>query len=729
MSVEEKSVDNNRRDWAVFVLVIAVFQFLADAAIVLDISVARQVLGFIYLTIVPGIVLIKIFDTRSLDFTEKILFSIGLSIAFVIFLGLIVNQIGLSFKLPEVLSTTFFLLTTNFAVLLLCAVCYFLKRDMQWNQKKPNFSLPWILTICLPLLSVLGTTLVNFNGNSVILLFMIGIAALVVLLNSVWAKTNWPFVLFMITLAVLLQTSLISNYIVGFDVHVGYHVFKITQNNGIWNSIINETAPIVSRTNQMLSVTIFPTIYSNILNLDGTWIFKIVYPLIFALVPVGLFRLYQKYEEKKTIFIAMILILANITFVAELPGLPTQMIGEFFLVLTFLVIFHRKIDLAKKTIFFTVFSLGIIVSHYGISYVFMLLIFITWFFLFLRKKQSKIKSAYVILFFVLAFSWYIYTSQSASFTSLLEMSEHIYTSFWKDLFTVQSRPEKALTAIGVGEPAASIGHWLGRGLHYAVQFFIVLGIARVILKQKKYHKFDREYTVMSLFMLIFAVSPLAVPSFNLLNMTRMYHVSLLFLAPFCIIGGKWFFSLLPPLRTRLPTKNYLPFILISIAVTSLFLFETGFIYEVTGDVSYSVPLSMYRMDRVTVYGYEYISESVDVFGAKWLHSNIAFDENTRIYGDQISVIKSPLTSYAFLPLDQMKVLSNVTSFNVPCTRAHACAYDYVYLRNFNTFDGKIFGEAEMLWNISQINPLLEDLDKIYTNGGSEVYIGPYKTSP
>lgn len=708
-------MNSTHRNWALFVSTVLLFQLLVDVTIALDISVARQVLCFIYLTIVPGIILLKIFGMHDLDFTEKFLFSIGLSVAFVMFFGLIVNQIGLSFGFPAVLSTPSFLLATNCAVFFLCVLCYILNRNMRWDERKLNFSLPEVLTICLPLLAILGTTLVNFNGNSVILLLMIGIIALTILMTSARARTNWPLILLMITLAVLLQTSLISNYIVGYDVHPAYHAFKITESGGKWNSIINSTDPLFTRTNQMLSTTILPAIYSNMLNLEGTWIFKIVYPMIFALVPVGLYQLYRKYMEKKTTFVAAFFILADITFFAEMPCLPTQMIGEFFLVLLLMVMFHEENSLAKKIIFFTIFSAGIIVSHYGISYIFMFLAFFTWLVSFLRKMQHRIKIVYVTLFFVMAFFWYIYTSQSASFTSLLDMTKNIYTSFWSDLLNPQSRPEEILRGVGLGKPATSMLHWLGRGFHYATQFFIILGIASIILKRKKGYKFDHEYITMSLFMLTFVVFPLVAPSFNLLNITRMYHISLLFLAPFCVVGGNLFFSILLK-----PRKTFVPFIL-TLVVVSLFLFETGFIYEITQDVSYSVPLSMHRMDRSMVYGNGYLSESMDVFGAQWLRSNIVFTENTMIYGDRVSIIKSPLTSYAVFPPDDMEALSNVTSFDA--------TYAYVYLRNFNTLDGKIFGQAGNVWNTSDMRPLFKGLDKIYTNGGSEIFVSFNKTTP
>ena len=705
-------MNSNHRHWAIFVLAIVLFQLLVDVTIVLDIPVARQVLSFIYLTLVLGIILLRIFGTHGLDSVEKFLFSIGLSIAFVIFLGLIVNQIGLSFGFPAVLSAPSFILATNGAVFFLCVLSYFLNRNMQPDKRKLNFSLPWVLTICLPLLAILGTTLVNFNGNSVILLLMIGIIALTILVTSARARTNWPLILLMITIAVLFQTSLISNYIVGFDVHPAYHVFKFAQSSGKWSPIINATDPVIPRTNQMLSVTIFASTYSNMLNLEGTWIFKIVYPLIFALVPVGLYQLYQKYTEKKTAFAAAIVILADITFFAEIPGLPTQMIGEFFLVLSLMAMFHEKLSLVKKMIFFTIFSAGMIVSHYGISYIFMFLIFFAWLFSFLRKKPLQIKSAYVILFFVMAFSWYIYTSQSASFTSLIDMGDNIYRNLWADLLNPQSRTEQMLRGVGMGEPATSIGHWLGRGFHYAIQFFIVLGVVIVVLKQKIGYKLNREYVVMSIAMLIFVALPLVVPTFNLLNIPRMYHVSVLFLAPFCIMGGNSFFSFLTKLR-----GSHVSFILTLIVVVSLFLFEIGFIYEVAGDVSYSVPLSMYRMNRAMFYGNGYVTESVDIVGAQWLHSNIVFSVNTLIYADIVS-INQPLTSYAVLPRDHTEVLSNVTSFN---TNA------YVYLRNFNTFDGSIVGRGWHVWNTSDISPSLEALDKIYTNAGCELFLALNET--
>jgi len=203
---------------------------------------------------------------------------------------------------------------------------------------------------------------------------------------------------------------------------------------------------------------------------------------------------------------------------------------------------------------------------------------------------------------------------------------------------------------------------------------------------------------------------LVAPSFNLLNVTRTYHISLLLLAPFCVIGGNSFFSFF--LRFR---RNFLPFFLTTVVVVSLFLFETGFVYEITEDTSYSISLSKYRMDRVLFYGVGYLTESFDVSAARWLRPNIVLTANTLIYADVVS-ISFPLTSYAVFPRAQTEILTNATSFD----RTNA----YVYLRKFNTIDGKIFGRGYVfghVWNTSDLSSSLIAFNKIYTNGGSEIF--------
>ena len=68
----------------------------------------------------------------------------------------------------------------------------------------------------------------------------------------------------------------------------------------------------MGRYNAMLSITILPTVYSNMLGMDPELVFKIIYPLIFAFVPIALYALWKPYIGKKFAFLASFLFMAGI---------------------------------------------------------------------------------------------------------------------------------------------------------------------------------------------------------------------------------------------------------------------------------------------------------------------------------------------------------------------------------------------------------------------------------
>ena len=61
-------------------LLALIFLTFTDLAILLDIPVLRQVLAFLFLTFVPGVLILGILKLDRLGLTEKIVLSLGLSI-------------------------------------------------------------------------------------------------------------------------------------------------------------------------------------------------------------------------------------------------------------------------------------------------------------------------------------------------------------------------------------------------------------------------------------------------------------------------------------------------------------------------------------------------------------------------------------------------------------------------------------------------------------------------
>ena len=77
--------DFGHKQWFVFIILILL---LTDLAILLNIPFLRQILGFIFLTILPGLLILQVLKLNKIGSTEKSVLLVGLSISFLMFFGL-----------------------------------------------------------------------------------------------------------------------------------------------------------------------------------------------------------------------------------------------------------------------------------------------------------------------------------------------------------------------------------------------------------------------------------------------------------------------------------------------------------------------------------------------------------------------------------------------------------------------------------------------------------------
>lgn len=300
-------------DWEIskFLTVILAIQLAILGVIGLDtvglqIPILRQVVVFVSLTFIPGILIIRIFKLHKLGNIETLLYSVGLSIATLMFTGLLMNTVYPFFGIPGPISITPLIITISVVVLVLCVLSYM--RDKDFSDPSyidiKNILSPTVLFLCLiPFLAIFGTYLVNYHENNVLLLLLLIIIAFIVILaafDKFIPRKIYPLAILMISLSLLFHDSLLYPYISGGDVNLEYHVYKLVEMNSYWDS----TSPSASY-NAMLSVTILPSIYTYLLNIDGTWIFKIIYQVVFSLVPLGLYLAYKKQTDEKTAFLSV----------------------------------------------------------------------------------------------------------------------------------------------------------------------------------------------------------------------------------------------------------------------------------------------------------------------------------------------------------------------------------------------------------------------------------------
>lgn len=694
-----------------FLLAILFLQSIVYATVFFDVPVARQVIGFIYFTFVPGFVIVKLLKLDELDGLETVVFSVGLSIAFLMIAGLLVNEFSLLFGFSQPLSLVPLMIVLNSLILMGVVLVYLKSEDVEiWNSEPIEKSPFVLLFLCLPILSIVGAMYVNAYGNNLLLLFMI-ISISVLLIVGVLSKKLlpsklYPFAVLMIAIAVLYHSSLISNYIVPFgsDVPGEYFLFKTTENNAHWSSTLPSLWGIgLGRMNAMLSVTILPTIYSILLKIDSTWVFKLLFPLIFAFVPLGLYQIWQTHVGKKYAFISAFLFMAQSTFYTEMLGLNRQMIAELFFVLLLLVIVNKKMKPVNKMTCFMIFSFALVTSHYALAEIFLFFISFTLVSLIVLKRPSKnITIPMVVFFFVVMFTWYIYTSGSATFDSFLEFGDYVYRRLG-DFFNPASRGQTVLIGLGMAE-SPSIWNTISRMFAYLTQAFIVFGFVGLVTKRTRI-RVEKEHFIFSSTAMAFLAMLILVPGLaNTLNMTRFYHILLFFLAPFCVVGAGLIVKLLSKRE-----KEFAVSALLLIVLVPYFLFQTNFVYEVTGSDSWSIPLSGYRMNALRLYGHYGYTDAYSVYGAQWLSENVDF-KNSALYADE-RALANVLTIYGMIHSDYVNTLSNITT---------VADNGFVYLSTLNVVEGVIpFGGLS--WNSSELSFSFGDLNIIYTNGGSEVY--------
>ena len=244
-------------------------------------------------------------------------------------IGFFVNIIFQLIRIPNPISLLPLIIIFSIFVIGLSYLCYL--RD--YNVSNPNFIdskdllSPYVLFLMLiPFLAIIGTYIMNLYGINIVLLFLIILICIILLLvayNKI-PKKYYPFTIFIIAISLLFHTSLISNYVTGWDIQKEYYLADIVIKNAFWN--LN----IPSEVNAMLSITILAPILSIITKTDLDLIFKAVYPLLFSLVPLGLYIIFKIQTNEKIAFLSTFFFISFNVFYTEMLSLGRQEIGEFF---------------------------------------------------------------------------------------------------------------------------------------------------------------------------------------------------------------------------------------------------------------------------------------------------------------------------------------------------------------------------------------------------------------
>lgn len=742
-------------------IVLGVWLAIVDFFVLTQISnLTRILVAGSFVLLIPGWTILSLLFQKLLFNWRFAFYSIGLSLSSLIFVGLGFNSIAPLFGVHEPLTPVAVLIFFN-AILLSLWVILYRRIEVEYCMAFPQFNYQTFfilaLSFILPILSVVGTIILNNNGQNYVTIGMIvGVGVLiglVIALRKSLMEWIYPIIIYGSSLALLFMYSMRSAHIMGWDINLEYQVFRLTELFSHWSTTNLPGAEY----NACLSLTILPTLLHIFVGGESEYVFKFFMQMIFAIVPVGIFLLCRRYIDQSLAFLAAILYASQPWFIEQMPALIRQEIAFVFLIVALCSVFDDKLPVRVRNILFGISSFSIVVSHYSTTYVWiatlsmtLVLVFVSrYLFKPLKYYRTSIDYRIIIATLIFAFIWNsqltktseslgdfmgsafsrmseIFTmealrsgSESIGFRDTTESaSEALKNDYEKTytLYTINNSPEsfysfdrasyepkfvddRVYTESMIPEEISPIVLLISTATKFLlVNVFSIVGLILFGMlsifeysRRKRSVPFDYIAFCASSFPLIFLVVifPYVQEKYNL---TRLFMQSLIVLVlpiiqSLSLLAG--FFRWATPIIVAVPII--------------VFLFNSsGLTQHVSGDLA-RITLQQPGGKYDSFYTYD-----SEIRSAHWL-SKIVTSEDT-VYADII----------ASLRLQGFADLNNVNLDLFPPTIFRD---SYVYLSYANLHRDVVYRHVRSFTAgyETPIDFLNQNKDKIYSNGGSDIY--------
>lgn len=724
--------------WLIFLLQFSLLILILLESIDIQIPILRELISFIILFFIPGVLILRILRLHDLGNTRTVFYSVGLSIVSLMLIGLFMNSIYPLMGISKPFSLFNLFITVNLFLFSLCIISYLRDKDYSSPEilQLQEILSPLFLVLCLiPFLSIFGTYMLNVYGNNTLQMILLLILAIFPLITLKWIpKKLYPLVIFVLALSLLLHTTLISPYIWGSDINIELIMANYVIKTGVWYAELN--IPY----NAMLSVVLLAPIYSVISDLSLTWCFKIVYSVLFSLVPVILFEIYNKLSNEKIALLACIFFINLNAFFTVLPAVARQEIASIFLALILIMVLEEKISGYYKSILLLLFGFGLVVSHYGMAYVFLLIIGASILILILFRifkiklieniefKNYKIVNIYFALFMAcFSLIWFIYVSNYSIFQNGSVLGYLMFSSL-NDLFN-------PTTSQGYYIISASMSYYqsLERFLYIIGDLLIAIGIINLTFDKK----INSEFKALSIASFLILVSAVIFPYFAAaMNTDRIFYINLFFLAVFFVSGflsairvfNRALKKVIKSRSLMISAKNALYILCLFLLVFSIF--NTAFIYQVFDQPK----MGRFALENTQDF---YMVNNQEISGINWLKKNNV--NGIEIYSDvyKFLVLESLIYSDDTKPLEKFLVNGIPYDNSYSIEYQTLMAYDniinstillgdaYVFFGKFNIDNKKILVADNDTGELYYLNDtrLENKIYKLYDNGDSWILKG------
>lgn len=348
---------------------------------------------FLFFVTIPGLLILFMIKDKLRGLWTFLVYSIGISLSFLIFTGLLFNYVGYGLLHSPALDKERLSIFYFIIISLLITISYIKSKNLSLrvDLTKVNFYklLFYGYPVLILLISTLGTIFLNNTGNNILTLaalFGIVISLLVTILFYQKVNENFlPYSIYFYGLSILLMLSLRSLYVSGWDIQSEFHVFQLTKNLGYWSPNNADYAY-----NACLSITLLPTIISRLTSFPDDYIFKLLYQLLFAIAPLVVFLNFKKFAHSIIAYFAVVYIIAQPLFIQPMTALMRQEIAFIFFILMIFTLFNKELKTKIRVPLFLLFGLSMVVSHYSTTYIAIIILFSTYVLISIFRISEKI---------------------------------------------------------------------------------------------------------------------------------------------------------------------------------------------------------------------------------------------------------------------------------------------------------------------------------------------------
>ncbi len=385
-----------------------------------NIGFISSVYSFLYLSIIPGFFIYRLLRIRGISFFESIAFIVGLSISYLLLVGLSTNVLVIFPSIPGPLNMQNSLIVFDIYMTLLLFINHMRKSNNLLSITMPKVKFIelffYIVALFFPVLSILGTDLLNSNGVNTLIMVLLASIAIYVVIIIIFMKMlkefHYELPVYLIAISLLFMFSLRSSSIIGWDIYTEYKVFMLTETHQLW-SMANYPDPY----NACLSITILPTLFHYFTKVDNAYVYKILFQCLFALTPIVVYSLAKKFGHPLVAFLCTFFFMSTLDFFLEMPALVRQETAYLFFGLILLTLFNKQMSGRQKKLLFVIFSFSVVLSHYSTAYILIAIFGFACICLVIYKKIAykyfhivpedfTLKPLPVTLFIAFAFLWF-----------------------------------------------------------------------------------------------------------------------------------------------------------------------------------------------------------------------------------------------------------------------------------------------------------------------------------